>query len=50
MLRWRVGGYALANRTMHFAAGFMYLYITVLPAPSGGGVTGEGFLVRRRRR
>lgn len=50
MLRWHVGGYGLKNKTRHFAAGFIYLYISVFTAPSGAGVTGEGLLVRRRRR
>ncbi len=50
MLRWFAGSYALANRTMHFAAGFMFLNVSVFVAPSGGGLTGEGPLVRRRRR
>jgi len=50
MLRWFAGSYALNNRTRHFAAGFMYLVISAVVAPVGGGVTGEGPLVRRRRR
>ncbi len=49
-LRWFVGGLALANRRQCYNAGFTWLQISALTAPSGGGVTGEGLLVRRRRR
>lgn len=49
-LRWFMGGLALANRRQAYNAGFSWLNISVFTAPSGGGLTGEGLIVRRRRR